>query len=639
MESISRWKSVRVTTIKTIIETFLDLYYREKNTSIEVKMKLIKFRIKNYKSIKDSKLCYLDNKITIFAGKNEAGKTAILEALEEFNNSKPISEDAISLFDESLIPEIELTIKLNKKDLNKIFEKYRDNETSTIEEFEFKIIKIYPNEYKLEYSEFLDVIFPNNKKLENKIMKLIDELNENVVSLPVDKDYVDNQPYNTPNEKVFDKINLLEGLSEKKTRETNEKIETLKRSVEEFNHIKNFLRYVTDYFIGNFLPNFILFKTFDDFLPREISISQASTHELLKDLADISGLDFDLIQSRTESRKRDTHKKEINLKLQKDYEEFWTQDNSNIKVEWDSSNIYFYIEDRILFYPDVRSKGKQWHLAFYIRVTARNIKGENNVILIDEPGLFLHAKAQKDILNKLEGTAKNVQIMYTTHSPYLIPSDKLNRVRLVLKNDKDGTKIEKITANADKETLTPILTAIGEDLSVGIKVDKKNSIVVEGYSDYLYLTSFKNSLNIQNEMNFIPSVGADNVNNIGSILFGWRLNPIFILDNDKKGRQISKKLKEKLFIEKERIILLPENKEGSIEDLFSENDAKKYIEPNIQAHSKVLAAIQFYQDFENKKILTSDLTSDTIKNFENIFNNINNLTKIDKTTEKSESNN
>ena len=82
------------------------------------------FEIKNYKSIKESEKCYLDNQITILAGKNESGKTAILEALEDFNTDKNIREEAIPIYDKKLKPQIELTVKLNKKDLNKIGEKF-----------------------------------------------------------------------------------------------------------------------------------------------------------------------------------------------------------------------------------------------------------------------------------------------------------------------------------------------------------------------------------------------------------------------------------------------------------------------------------------------------------------------------------
>jgi len=266
-------------------------------------------------------------------------------------------------------------------------------------------------------------------------------------------------------------------------------------------------------------------------------------------------------------------------------------------------------------------------LAFYIRVTARSLEDKWNIILIDEPGLFLHAKAQKDILQKLEECSEKNQIIYTTHSPYLISPETLSRVRLVTKSEKDGTKIGKITAKADKETLTPILTAIGDDLSAGIRVDKKNSIIVEGYSDYLWLLAFKKLLEIKDEIYIIPAVGADSLVHVGSILFGWGLDPIFVLDNDNKGRQVSKKLKEKLSISEKRIILLPENKEGAIENLFSERDFQKHIKLDIQEGSKVLLANQFYRRVEKGEIKISDFSEETKKNFERFFEEIKELIK------------
>jgi len=590
-------------------------------------MKIVKFRIKNYRSIRDTGDCYLDGKITILAGKNEAGKTTILEALEDFNTDKDVREDAIPLWDESSKPEIELTTKLEKEDVSQIFEKFGIKK-SNVDELTIKVSKVYPRDYKIDYSEILKALFPEKKKLEKDLVELIKDLEKKIENLPVDENYVKNQLYNTPEVNAFDNLKFIDGLSKGEIKKLNEKIKKLKERVKEFNEIKKFVREFEEFFKSNFFPNFILFKTFEDVLPSQIPISQVPQNELVKDLAKISGLDSTLIQPTIDPRKRIKHKEEINLKLQEDYKEFWSQDNSKIKVEWGDTDIYFFIEeDRELYKPEIRSKGKQWHLAFYIRVTARSVEGGNNVLLIDDPGLFLHAKAQKDILKKLEKCAQCLQIIYATHSPYLMPSDKLSRVRLIIKYDREGTKIEKVTAKADKETLTPILTAIGEDLSVGIRVDKKNSVVVEGYSDYLYLTTFKNLLNIQTELNFVPSVGADNVVHVGAVLFGWGLDPIFVLDNDDKGNRIKGKLEEKLSIDKERTILIPENEEGSIEDLFSKEDFLKYIESNIQTHSKVLTATRFYQEVENGKIKISDITDETKQNFKYLFERLNELVK------------
>ena len=77
-------------------------------------MKLKKFRIKNFKSINDSGDCYLTDTITILAGKNESGKTSILEALEDFDTDKKIRESAKPIKSPDAIPEISITFIVMK---------------------------------------------------------------------------------------------------------------------------------------------------------------------------------------------------------------------------------------------------------------------------------------------------------------------------------------------------------------------------------------------------------------------------------------------------------------------------------------------------------------------------------------------
>ena len=80
------------------------------------------FRIKNYKSIKNSGVCSLEE-ITILAGKNESGKTAILEALEDFNIDKKIRKDAIPIWSESLKPEISIFLRVERNELDEFLNK------------------------------------------------------------------------------------------------------------------------------------------------------------------------------------------------------------------------------------------------------------------------------------------------------------------------------------------------------------------------------------------------------------------------------------------------------------------------------------------------------------------------------------
>ena len=84
-------------------------------------MKLVKFRIKNYKSIVDSDDCYFSDKLTILAGKNESGKTSILEALEDFHEDNVIRESAVPIEGDQT-PEVMVTFDVSVADLNEVYE-------------------------------------------------------------------------------------------------------------------------------------------------------------------------------------------------------------------------------------------------------------------------------------------------------------------------------------------------------------------------------------------------------------------------------------------------------------------------------------------------------------------------------------
>ena len=599
-------------------------------------VRLEAFQIKNYKSIKNSGVCSLEE-ITILAGKNESGKTAILEALEDFNIDKKIRKDAIPIWSESLKPEISIFLRVERNELDEFLNKIKNRETITelelkcfekivnaikknLKNHTLKIIKKYPNDFL--YSEEIREIFIQEFSLnvsideqKNEIRDLVEQINK-LVENPIPLNIIDNlnQLLNfllsyKPQVKFPEKKNELEKF-----------LSNIIKIAEEIYLKKNYENYFWTFVKEHLLPNFILFEVFNETLPDEILINEVQNNPLFCDLMKICGLDLERIKS-ADVAKKEKHKEEINLKFKKEYEQFWTQDHANLFLTWEQSKISCLIKENGEFYkPKMRSKGKQWHLAFYIRVTARSIEERNNILLIDEPGLFLHAKAQRDILKKLEECSRSTQIIYSTHSPYLIPADKMNRIRLVIRDENNHSKITKLTAQADRETLTPILTAIGEDLSLGIRVDKKNSIVVEGFSDYIWLMAMKKVLSIRNEFYIIPSVGASATPYVGAILFGWGLEPIFILDNDRAGKDAKKKLKKKLAIDETRIILVPEKKEGSIESLFvNENFIPA------ENMDKILTAKQFYEKVKDKTMNANNLTEETKANFRELFNKINEL--------------
>ena len=100
------------------------------------------------------------------------------------------------------------------------------------------------------------------------------------------------------------------------------------------------------------IPNFILFSSFDDVFPSEIPLDEARNNELIKDLDIISNLNLDLIVSDSAPVKK-RHKEQLNLRLQEDYRAFWTQDLTNLSVDWESGNLQFFVTEGGYYYPPI----------------------------------------------------------------------------------------------------------------------------------------------------------------------------------------------------------------------------------------------------------------------------------------------
>lgn len=605
-------------------------------------MKIIKFRIKNYRSIIDSGDCYLTDNITILAGKNESGKTSVLEALEDFDTDRQIREEAKPIKDPNSLPEISVTFEIEKDDLEDIFDEI-GLEKNNLGNTKLEIIKLFPDNYSIPDKSFKTLGLKDDASIKKKIEKIYKNIHtihgkHNQLGGNLPEFNLDDIPGFKASvlqfkEAITPNLDQISNETEKTKLSTH--ISEIIGYLDDLEKLQNFETTFLDILKKEYIPYFILFNTFEDIFPNKIPFEELEANEWIKDLSIISDLDINKIKS-SEDRSKHKHKKDVNINLNDDYEKFWTQDISNLSIDWDSEHLYFWIEeDGHPYEPSLRSKGRQWHLSFYTKVSARAKEDVPNIILIDEPGLFLHAKAQRDILDKLEDSAGSAQLIFSTHSPYLLEQDKLNRIRLVHRTKKAGSVIEnKIHALADKETLTPILTAIGLELNSGIThLDKIKNIVVEGQSDTFYLEAFKRILK-NKKHNFIFGGGSGNMPFVGTILHGWGCKVIYLYDNDKGKKDGEKNLTKNWHISRD-LILSVLGTEGTIEDVFTPEDFKKYVLKDEKKYTsknseylkknksdKVLLSRLFLQSVESSNV---KLTSQSIANIKSLFKKINSI--------------
>ncbi|EJL67420.1 hypothetical protein PMI12_05667 [Variovorax sp. CF313] len=109
---------------------------------------------------------------------------------------------------------------------------------------------------------------------------------------------------------------------------------------------------------------------------------------------------------------------------------------------------------------DERSRGFQWFFSFYIAFFAdtKGGRAEDAVLLLDEPGLHLHPHSQADLLAHFEKDFGN-QIIYTTHSPFMVPAHRLDSVRTASLGETSGTTVSN-AAEGDERTLFPLKAAL-----------------------------------------------------------------------------------------------------------------------------------------------------------------------------------
>ena len=362
---------------------------------------------------------------------------------------------------------------------------------------------------------------------------------------------------------------------------------------------------------------------------------------MLKHLLKTIGIDFEILMDYWNLPKDDdkyNFVEEMNSKIEtimREFNKFYKQEDVKLKVNFDTDSLNFVVKTNNKYLNlSERSNGLKWYLNMYIQLLAKTQKYdiENYVVLLDEPGVYLHVNAQKEILNLFEDfTSKDNQIIYTTQLPTMIYQNDLYKTRTIIKDELGNSNIGNRyyslphRMSSKKETITPILTAIGMNMGYSFTAmdSKKVNIIVEGISDYNYLKAFLIQCQYKKEYNIIPSSGVDNIHNIISILIGWGYKYKILIDQDKEERKQYKVLINKLLVDLNDIKFVDgTNKENknidfSIENLFSEED-RNNIGINNEDYSveKAYYSLELLKKVENAEYQYSD---ETIKNFDKIM--------------------
>ena len=334
------------------------------------------------------------------------------------------------------------------------------------------------------------------------------------------------------------------------------------------------------------LPGVVSIRRLQEVPENELGPGERTALSLLK-LAGVETEEFD--ESNYEARKAALEAAANTLT--DEVFEFWTQ-NTELQVELDIE--FRQTEDlpeppepflqirirnnrhRVTLNFSERSAGFVWFFSFLAYFS--EFRGDNkpHVLLLDEPGLNLHGTAQADLLRYIdERLADDHQVIYTTHSPFMVQADHLERARLVEDIDKDGTIVKDDALGTTEETQFPLHAAIGINVTQTLFLGP-STLIVEGNADLLYIRAFSRYLKEQgkpgldDQWTVLPVGGLDKMPTFMALL-SPQVYVVALHDVPGSAPQRLQDLVDRKIIDAKQLLPLTEitgSKEADIEDMF-----------------------------------------------------------------------
>lgn len=296
-------------------------------------------------------------------------------------------------------------------------------------------------------------------------------------------------------------------------------------------------------------------------------------------LIDVAGLNPDLFEQLSAAIAQgksgyatsivDTINAELSHAL--NFKHWWRQDQHfELFVEHQEFHLDFMIRDRTgrTYSFDERSGGLKYFLSYFVQYLAHVAKtamespgARPEILLMDEPDAYLSSSGQQDLLRIFEAFAfpqdravPAVQVVYVTHSPFLIDKNHAERLRVLDKGRHDeGTRV---VANAARNHYEPLRSALGELVAETTFMGGCN-LVLEGASDQVMIAGMSSTLrragtpetqNLDlNDISLVPAGSASHVPYMAFLARGRDVDKpavIVLLDSDEAGNQAVAKLKK-----------------------------------------------------------------------------------------------
>ncbi|AMO47578.1 Hypothetical protein AKI40_1160 [Enterobacter sp. FY-07] len=641
-----------------------------------------------FRSINTAQNCTIDPKVTVLVGMNEAGKTVFLQGIhkacdalntERYEVIEDYPRKDLTRYNKthSEKPEnaITLTYMPEQEDLDLVNKKHNTNLEFG---FTYSISTNYNNTRTIS-------IYIDEKPIISKLLKSSGFTSDTIQSV----------------KEAASIRKLVEILDSLDLNDNEQKIHAQLTARVKSSTWDNVTQYEVFKSLDARLPKTLYFSDYD-ILPGKLNIKDLARrhkqsendpsqltpkHKSILALLRMADVSIDELSETDGYESLKAKIEGVSNSLTDQIMQFWKQ-NENIEVVVDiqsdpkdevpfndGANIYLRIKNsrhRVTTPFDKRSRGFIWFFSFLVWFDSVqyqfNAADEDRklILLLDEPALALHALAQSDFLTYIDHLSKNHQVIYTTHSPFMVHSDRFNQVRMVEDKDKIGTVISENLSGTDPRTIFPLQAALGWDIAQNLFISKRN-FLVEGPSELIYLKHLssiletKNRTGLNDSITIVPTGGLDKIITFIALLGANNLNIAVLHDYDGKSNQkIDEMIKNKIInpksIKNTSMYTEHKDKPSDIEDLFSikiyldyfnkafEKQLPEKIKPSdLPSGTRVIERINRYLKEKNITLRPSGgfnhylvastfgsnppktIDDKTLTNFEKLFSDINNI--------------
>jgi len=385
------------------------------------------------------------------------------------------------------------------------------------------------------------------------------------------------------------------------------------------------------------LPNFMYLEDYPEieghqdiakFLKRKGEGQQTAADINFEKLCKVAGLSPEKLQELLQSNDQETRGQLANRAgavVTTAIRKRWKDRELKVRFNLDAQHFDTLISDPNSVYDvevnlDERSRGFQWFFAFYIVFAADTEDGDADgaILLLDEPGLYLHARSQGDLLRHLEDDFTN-QIVYTTHSPFMVPTHQLDWVRTVNIAEEEGTTVSN-DPNGDARTLFPLQAALGYDLAQSLFIGP-NNLVVEGVTDFWILSAVSAYLNDQGKVGLderltvTPAGGAQKVHYMVALLTSEQLKVLVLFDEEKDAKATRDDLVKGKLIRSDNVVFASE----AFEAPPAEADIEDILDPSVY---EALVREAYAKELKGKKLELNAHIPRIARRFEAAFDSL-----------------